>query len=220
MEDGFWQKPPRWLVLLFGGAMLVFVASMWTWWEGRRFASRPLERAEAQIVAQALQTWQTLAPEVDGWRDLRTLLAARKVRAMDKASFGRKAERITLGYTDEWGRILLNPNICFSAYSTLGPRVCQGVQKSDLVRTMTTMHHEYHHLIRRAVESEAYAAEWNFVRVCLERSRERDDPELTAALAEWEGEMQERIRLYVGNTRFERLKENLNRSGPKADQPS
>lgn len=204
-RETFWRMPPRWVWLLFLGSMTIFTASMVTWLESFRFISRPLAPGERLIVARALDTWHRLDPgeEVES---LRALLASGNLRAMDEASFRRKQERITLGYTDERGRILLNPDICFSSYRTLGQLSGGGVHDTDLVRTMTTLHHEYQHLRHNACESDAYEAEWRFVRRCLTRCT---DPALTRELEYWEGDMQERVRLYVGTTRFDQLKEKL-----------
>ncbi len=212
MED-FWQRPPRWLVFLFVGSLAVSSASMWTWWEGRRFQSRPLAEDEKKIVRLALDTWSELVPEQKGTRVLSSLLAEEKIRAMDLDSFARKEERITLGYTDERGRILLNPNICFSAYTVLGPRACDGVDGGDVVRTMTTLCHEFQHLSQNGPERLAYASEWSFLRRCLKQAEAAQDRVLVRELLEWEREMAERMRLYVGKGHFEKLKSRLSSGG-------
>ncbi|MBI3924151.1 MAG: hypothetical protein HY319_01295 [Armatimonadetes bacterium] len=213
-RSGFWQMPPRWVWLLFVGSLTIFTASMITWWEGMRFQSRPLDPAERLIVERSLETWSSLCPEPEDLKavqELRQLLDQEQLRSMDEKCFGRKAERITLGYTDERGRILLNPHICFSTYYALGEHRTERVHTSDLVRTLTTVFHEFQHREYGASEAEAYEREWAFARRCLERAELASHRELARELRDWEADMAHRVERYVEPSRLEELKGKLSR---------
>lgn len=170
----------------------MLAAGLATQREGRRFHGRALEPTEKQMVEQSLNLWAELDPD-PAVGELRQLLSQGRLLAMSPASFKRKQERITLGYTDEHGRVLLNPNICFAQLRTLADARPEQL-KADLVKTMATLHHEYQHLTRHAGESEAYASEWRFLARCRSRCR---DAELLLELADYEAEMSERMRLYA-----------------------
>lgn len=205
----FWRRPDRKVWFLFLGSMVVFVASMLTLREGLRFVSRPLDATERRIVGRALEIWASLGTEEDlrASTRLRDLLSRDLIRAMDRASFERREERITLGYTDERGRILLNPSICFGSYHTLGPALGGGIQDGDVVRTLSTLYHEDLHREHGAPEAAAYESEWRFlgrVRVHLEGSAPRT--RLLVELRDWESDMPGRVEAYVGAARMAQIR--------------
>lgn len=185
------------------GAVLCTLAAIYTWREGQRFVPRPLTPGEGQVVLAAIELGRSLAM-CDELEELDQLAQQGQLFAMDEASFARREERITMGYTDESGNILLNPRICFATHHSLGPEEPALV---DRIKTLSTLIHEQQHRRNNAAESEAYEVEWTYLNRCL--SAAPADSELHRELQAWEAEMGERVRLYVGSTRWERLKERL-----------
>lgn len=195
------KRADRVKFLLLAGVLLCACAALYTWWEGRRFVPRSLTSGEEQIVLSALELGDSLAPcealgELKGWAQ------SGQLQAMDEPSFARREERITVGYTDENGIIMLNPRICFAVHHSLGPTE---PSLEDRIKTLSTLIHEYQHRTENAAESEAYEAEWAYLNRCLKAAPEGS--ELQRELQLWEAEMSERVRLYVGSTRWEQLKE-------------
>lgn len=192
------RRVKLWLLL---GLVLCSFAGYYTWREGGRFVPRPLTAGERLLVERALELGEAL--EVPVVEPLRKALAEGKIVAMDEPTFERREERITMGYTDEDGLIMLNPRICFASHHTLAS---QRPHLDDLVKTLSTLVHEYQHREYNAPESQAYEVEWQFIKSSLQKAAQ---PELHRALKAWEAEMSERVRLYVGSTRWERLKEGV-----------
>ncbi len=203
-EAGFWRRPSGWVWAVFCLALGIFLASMVTWHEGRRFVARRLTPQETRIVMQALAVWESMpVQERDG--DvvlLRRMLLEGRLLAMEASTFERPEERGTFGYTDERGRILLNPNLCFA-----NGRMCGSLKPDgcDVVATLCTLYHETRHLIGQAGESLAYEQEWLFARRTLVWADERGQTALVEDLAEWEREMPTRIRLYLGREALEEI---------------
>lgn len=164
--------------------------------EGRRFFSRPLTASEERVVESALGLWARLEEKPP--KLLCEMLADHRIRAMDGMTFARCEERTAFGYTDERGRILLNPNLCFTCQQVLAPRLNAGVADSDLVATLATLRHEQRHLISGASEEAAYEEEWRCItrthRWCLEHQM----PGLAQEAADWERHLPTRVRLHVG----------------------
>lgn len=190
----FWQRPPNWLIWFLLCSLSLFALSMWTVREGHRFQSRPLEPEEVAIVEASLKLWEELCPEPQVTELLSKNLEQGLIRAMDQDSFDRAQERSTFGYTDERGRILLNPELCFAALHSLGPECHQELHLVDLVRTTTTLYHEYQHLSEQASEEVAYLREWSFIRRCRAATGDFD---LERELHEWELEMAARLGRYA-----------------------
>jgi len=189
--------PPAWVWLVFSLSMLILTASMLTWREGRRFSSRPLTPAEAEVVRAALD----LAAQDGPTRSLQVLhqkMSQGKIRAMDAFTFARAEERNAFGYTDERGRILLNPNLCFAYQRSLSPRLRQGVECADLVATLATLQHEAAHLLKGASEVDAYEEEWRCVRRHLLPPKGQLNDQLTDEWREWEKHLLPRIRQHAG----------------------
>lgn len=214
VRGGFWRRPDRRVWLLFLGSMVVFVASMLTLREGLRFVSRPLDETERRIVSRSLEVWAGFGTPEDlqAVARLRKLLSRDLIRAMDRQSFARRQERITIGYTDERGRILLNPSICFGSYHTLGPALGGGIQGGDVVRTLSTLYHEDLHRETAAPEALAYQSEWRFLRrwrAHLEATAPRDP--LLRELCDWESDMPGRVEAYVGAARMADIRRALER---------
>jgi hypothetical protein len=188
--------------LVFGLSMLVFSASMLTLHEGRRFVSRRLTAQEIRIVQASLALWEGALQKQDVAR-LRTMLAANDLLAMDSLTFARPEERGTFGYSDEHGRILLNPNLCFANHRMAGERTAG---MDDEVATMCTLYHETRHLLHGATEAVAYEDEWQFARCARRWACRRGMSGLAGDLAEWEMEMPGRIRLYVGEAVLQKIR--------------
>jgi len=188
--------PSAWVWLVFSLSMLIFTASMLTLREGRRFLSRPLSASEQRVVLAALK----LDEEQEGRAHplLVAMLREHRIRAMDRMTFARPEERSAFGYTDERGRILLNPNLCFTCQQMLAPRLLTGVAESDLVATLATLQHEVRHLVSGASETMAYEEEWRYV--CRTRSWcvQNEMPGLSLELLDWERHLPARVRLHVG----------------------
>lgn len=189
--------PTAWVWLVFCLALGIFFASMLTWREGRRFAARRLTPQETRIVMQALTVWEKMPVQERGGdvKLLRQMLLDERLLAMESSTFERPQERGTFGYTDERGRILLNPNLCFA-----NQRMCDSPRPDgcDVVATLCTLYHETRHLIGQASESLAYEQEWLFVRRTSLWAVEKGQTGLVEELAEWDREMPTRIRLYLG----------------------
>ncbi len=182
-RGGFWQVPPLSVWFLCGVSALIFWVSMGTWWEGMHYHSRPLTVQEYRIVTKALGTWYKLVPDSDGVSQLWKLLRAGSIRALQKGWWWRDSERITIGYTDERGRILLNPELCFSAYHSLASSF--EVYDCDVVRTMSTLYHEWQHRNYRVGERVALQREQEFITRCLERCSRQGYGSLEKDLREW-----------------------------------
>jgi hypothetical protein len=189
--------------------MIVLMASMMTWREGRRFSSRPLAEAEAQVVVAAIQLLASLEQRPGSPHILQKMMQDGRIRAMDRFTFARPQERNAFGYTDERGRILLNPHLCFAYQRTLSPRLIQGVAEADLVATMATLHHELGHLLGGASEAAAYEQEWRFVGTMQRWCREHDRQAVAAELLEWEQHLPSRVRLHVGGAAAETIRQRV-----------
>ena len=177
--------------------MLIFTASMLTLREGRRFLSRPLASAEERVVMAALQLWQ----QQEGREHplLSAMFREKRIRAMDRMTFARSEERSAFGYSDERGRILLNPNLCFTCQELLAPRLCgDHIADSDLVATLATLQHEVRHVLSGASESLAYEDEWRSVCRTRRWCVQHEMPGLSLELLEWESHLPARVRLHVG----------------------
>lgn len=194
--------PPPWVWSIFTLSIGIFAASMLTWREGRRFVSRPLLPQEARIVMAALNLWQSTPDPPDGLARLRAMAAEGKLLAMSSLTFERAEERATFGYTDERGRILINPNLCFA-----NQRMCEPDRPdvTDVVATLCTLYHESRHLMYQTNEAQAYELEWGFVRRTTSWARQ-NQPTLARELTHWDEEMPMRIRLYVGDTMVEKIR--------------
>ncbi|MBT9586207.1 hypothetical protein IV102_22895 [bacterium] len=197
--------PPPWVWAVFSLSILVLTASMMTWREGRRFQSRALLEAEQQVVQEAIDLLGSHDKGLNSHRVLLCMMQERRIRAMDRFTFARAEERNAFGYTDERGRILLNPNLCFSYQRLLAPRLLKGVARADLVATMATLHHEVGHLLGGASEATAYAAEWQLVCYMRRWCEATDRPELASELLDWEQHLPGRVRLHVGATAAEKM---------------
>lgn len=189
---GFWQRPSAWVCGLLLASLAVFSLSMFTCFEGCRFASRPLSGNEKAIVLRALDSWaQSPASEPDTISRLKAMVAHRNLRAMDSCRWSGSAERGTFGYTDERGRILLNPALCFCFQRSL---VGSAPHDGDVAITLATLYHESRHLVGQDSESVAYEKEWLFVRSIIPTV----GPALGAELSHWEAHMPERIQCLLG----------------------
>ncbi|MEW6284354.1 MAG: hypothetical protein AB1758_37410, partial [Candidatus Eremiobacterota bacterium] len=120
---------------------------------------------------------------------MRRLLGQGKLRAMNDPTFQRPRERCTFGYTDERGRVLLNPRLCFASLTAFGR---EGAP-CDVVVTLSTLVHEHEHVARHASEEQALEAEWRFLRRAVGQPHR-----LRAELASWEGEMDARVEERLG----------------------
>ena len=194
--------PPHWVWSVFTLSIGIFVASMLTWREGRRFVSRPLLPQEARIVMAALNLWQSTTEPPAAIARLRAMASEGKLLAMSQLTFQRAEERATFGYTDERGRILINPNLCFANQRTCEP---DRPDTGDIVATLCTLYHESRHLLYQTGEAQAYEMEWGFVRRTTSWARV-DQPTLARELGSWEEEIPVRIRLYVGDTMVEKIR--------------
>lgn len=146
--------PPPWVWLIFSLSLGIFAASMMTWREGRRFASRPFRPQELRLVAQALALGERAQQDRSTLQTLADMLSHQSLRAMDLGNGARCEERSAFGYTDEFGRILINPKLCFLYLESTGQE-----NPADLVATLATLIHESQHLLLRASEEQAYQAE-------------------------------------------------------------
>lgn len=187
---GFWQRPPLWVWLLLATSLSLLSASMMTLGEGLKFCSRPLTPVERSIVSSALDCWSRIDPDPKAVAALRAMLRQQLLRAMDEPTFARPQERGTLGYTDEHGRILLNPRICFATWRCLGK-----AHPSDVVRTSSVLVHEYRHCYLNESESEACEAELAFLRRAWLVER---DPGFAREWRQWESLVTQRVRPFVG----------------------
>ena len=185
--------PPAWVWSIFWLSMLVLLASMLTWREGRRFASRPLADSEERVVLAAIQ-WQDACSR----RQLADMLQQGRIRAMDRFTFARAEERNAFGYTDEHGRILLNPHLCFAYQRTLAPRLTPGIAGGDLVATLATLHHELNHLTEGSSEALAYEEEWRFVCRLGHRCSLNGRADLATEWLEWRQNLPSRVSRYGG----------------------
>lgn len=201
MKEGFWQRPTPWVWAIFGLSMLLFVISMATWREGRRFVSRRLHPEEARIVAEAMTLWGKL-PGVGRLDDCRSVLSSGELRVMHSLTFVRAQERSTFGYTSEHGRILLNPRVCFAQQKMRGG---SSPAEADVVATLATLYHEMHHWRHGATEEAAYEAEWQLIRAGREWAELQSQASLAQAFAEWEEEIPSRIQLTLGNAVWQRV---------------
>lgn len=193
--------PPPWVWCVFFLAVTILTASMVTLREGRRFVSRDLTEEEVRIVAAAITLWEKAAPEGERTNRLRAMLGDRRLRVMDTPSFVRAQERSTYGYTDERGRVLLNPRLCFANHDLLpeigaAPSPC--IQCADLVATLTTLYHETTHLFEGASEATAYEEEWLFLRRLSAYASRQRDGSLLEELGDWEKAMPSRVELCLG----------------------
>ena len=189
--------PPPWVWFIFLLSMIILGASMLTFQEGRRFISRDLDPREATLVNASLTLWENVQEpgEQIAIRVLRKRLAEGRLRAMSSLSFSRAQERSAFGYTDERGRILLNPRLCFPNMKYLRD---SDQDPDDLVSTCSTLYHEACHLLWGASEACAYEREWLFLsrlRAWAEASGNRP---LAEEVSVWEKSMPSRIELYVG----------------------
>lgn len=200
-SEGFWRKPSPWVGTVFGLSLLLFLVSMATWREGRRFVSRRLEPKEARIVGEAMKLWSEI-PGVERVEGCRSVLHSGELRVMHALTFVRAQERATFGYTSEHGRILLNPGICFASQRMSGS---EKPSDSDIVATLATLYHEMQHLRYGATEEAAYEAEWHLVRSAKEWASTQGRPSLSHAFSVWEEEMPERVRLTLGQECVERV---------------
>ena len=189
---GFWQRPPLWVWLLLGTAVSLFSLSMLTLGEGLKFTSRQLTAQERRIVVAALECWNRIEPDVQAGAAMKAMLRQQQLRAMDEPTFVRAQERATLGYTDEHGRILLNPRICFASWRCLG----KAVHASDVVRTTSVLVHEYHHCDLNESEAQACLAELNFLRKAW---LVEQDPCFAREWRSWGALVTQRVRPYVGS---------------------
>ena len=193
--------PPPWVWLIFTLSMLVLGASMLTLREGRRFLSRPLTASEQRVVQAALELWTRLEGRPQPL--LSSMLLEHRIRAMDKMTFARPEERAAFGYTDERGRILLNPNLCFTCQQLLAPRLNRRVADSDLVATLATLQHEVRHLVSGASEEAAYEEEWRGITRARQFCACHQMPGLSLELLEWERHLPARVRMHVGSAAAE-----------------
>ena len=187
--------------------MLILAASMLTLREGRRFLSRPLTDSEERVVAAALGLWKQ--QEGHDHPVLSAMLKAQRIRAMDRLTFARPEERSAFGSTAERGRILLNPNLCFTCQQMLAPRLCTGVADSDLVATLATLQHEVRHLVSGASETLAYEDEWRYVCRTRHWCGQHQMAGLSLELLEWERHLPARVRLHVGANAAEPMKKRI-----------
>ena len=187
--EPFWQRPPRWAWLLVLFSLTLLSVSMVIWWEGMRFQSRELTPEEHAVVTRALDYWAQSKVESSRVSLMRKNLEAGKIRAMDEDSFFRARERSTFGYTDEHGRILLNPKLCFPGLRYLG-ELSPTRSSMDEVRTLATLYHEHLHLYDRVSEEEACRKEWSFTRKCLNSC---NDPRRQRWFKAWVKEMPGRV---------------------------
>lgn len=176
---------------------MMMVATAWvTTREGLRFISRSLGRDEERVVLEALRAWDELTDEAsyDTTSRLRTMVYAHRVRCIHGDSFARARERCTFGYTDERGRILLNPRLCFGSLVIRGRNE---VYVHDLVVTLSTMVHEDEHFSRHASEQQAYRAEWRFLKAAVVVARAKELP-YAEDLEHWESETGMRVSEKLG----------------------
>ena len=181
--------------------MMLFLVSMATWHEGRRFVSRKLAPKETKVVSTAMKLWSEI-PEAGHLDDCRALVSAGQVFAMHPLTFVRAQERATFGYTSEHGRILLNPWVCFGQQQMSGSFE---PSDTDVVATLATLYHETHHLRHGATEEVAYEAEWRLVQTGREWAIGESRRSLAAAFADWEEEMPSRIQLAISREALVRV---------------
>ncbi len=219
MKQGtFLQMPSAWVWSLFGLSMIIFSLSMLTTWEGCRFVSRPLKSDEQKIVMAALDHWGQFQASEDGEtiEALKAMIARKHLRVMDSPCWGRAEERSTFGYTDERGRILLNPALCFSYHRSFGPG--NGVHIGDLVVTVATLFHESRHMLSHDPEPLAYQKEWLFVRQLAGHSGQPKG--VYDELNHWEGQMDERIACTLGKSEAQLIRKRVFSSGLQAQRQS
>jgi hypothetical protein len=195
---GFWQRPSRWVSVLFALSLALLAASLLTLREDLRFQSRPLNPAERHIVERALATWKRSGLDPG----LLARLNPNCIRAMEQNSLTGPAERATFGYTNKRRRILLNPDLCFGVYTLLG----SDRDVADLIPTLSTLYHEALHLLDRASEAEAYRGEWRFV---SELRATTSNPRLRRELERWDKEMPSRVRECLGAAELRRIQASL-----------
>lgn len=198
--------PPLWVWAVFSLSLVVLAASMLTWREGRRFGSRMLLSSEERVVLSAINLLATQERGPATRLLLLEMLQQRKIRAMDRFTFARAEERNAFGYTDERGRILLNPNLCFAYQRTLSPRLLNGIADADLVATLATLHHEVTHLLGGASEAMAYEDEWRFVCRLRLWCEAHDQRHLGQELDDWEAHLLPRVRRHVGIAAAEQMR--------------
>lgn len=196
-DSGFWQKPGPWVWTVFLLAMLIFVCSMLTWREGQKFPSRQLTARERRLVLSALAFWRVQGGNPREALRLEELLHNGSIRALD----GRQPR--TFGYTDERGRILLNPGLCFAYDEILGK---EQPQPGDLVATLATLYHEFQHLTERASEAVAYEREWELVHRLLLFC---PDPAYRRQLQAWDQQLPLRVGVQLGAQELQRMRQNI-----------
>ena len=201
--------PTLWVWAIFALSMTVLAASMLTWREGRRFGSRALVPSEERVVRAAIELLATQPGGANARSILTPMLTQHRVRAMDRFTFARAEERNAFGYTDERGRILLNPHLCFAYQRTLSPRLLKGIADADLVATLATLHHEIHHLLEGASEESAYEDEWRFVHRLRGWCDTQHRPALAGELLDWEQHLMPRVCLHVGPRAAEKIRQRV-----------
>lgn len=189
-RGSFWRWPTPWVWLLCTLALAIFAMSMLTWREGQRFQSRSLSAAERVVVESALDLWQQWGEESTSLRRMRQLIQRDRIRAMALGVNARAEERSAFGYCDEHGRILLNPELCFLYWRSLGR-----LDEADRVATLATLLHEGHHLQAGSDEAMAYAYEARCLNRLVSWSKRRSEPKLHQELRLWESQIGKRRRL-------------------------
>ncbi len=207
MKRSFWEWPPLWVWVLFVFSLSLLGTAYVTTREGLRYVSRSLRGDEEKVVLAALDAWDELTDDrsADTTGRLRVMVHTRRLRGIDGVAFVSSRERSTFGYTDERGRILLNPCLCFGSLTIRGRGE---VYAHDLVVTLSTMVHEDEHFTHQAGEREAYLAEWQFLRRAVGVARSRELP-YAEELAQWESHTAQRVAENLGPTLASQLEEQL-----------
>lgn len=196
MKKPFWVWPPLWVWVLFLFSLSLAATAWVTTSEGLRYVSRALNPDEQRVLLASLEAWDELTEgraRVTTGR-LRVLLNSRRLRCLHGDCFTRTRERSTFGYTDERGRILVNPRLCFGSLIIRGRGE---VYAHDLVVTLSTLVHEDEHYSRKASEHQAYRVEWEFLRKSVQVARSRDLP-YAEALERWEDQTSLRVEEKLG----------------------
>ena len=186
----FWRRPTPWVWLFCTLALAIFAMSMLTWREGQRFQSRALSAAERVVVESALDLWQQWGEEATSLRRVRQLFQSNRLRALELSGNARPQERSAFGYCDEHGRILLNPELCFLYWRSLG-----SLNEADRVATLATLLHEGHHLQAGSDEAAAYEYEARCLKQLIRWSKRRSVPQLVQELRLWESQIGKRHQL-------------------------
>ena len=172
--------------------MVVFLVSACTLKAGLRFPSRALRGEERRLVVEALELWRQWGQFPKMRQSLALMLQQDRLRAMALEPSAGSRERSAYGYSDEHGRILLNPSLCFLSLKYRGT-----LDMGDRVATLSTMIHEGQHHLQQASEEFAYRGEWMAIRSLRDWATSQGRAELAQELRLWEVQMPRRMADYA-----------------------